>query len=132
VRGLDGLLHGRADPAPVFTDVRTAAHLRNHVFRNGWFDSASTTVGLDGPTPHELRHTAASPAVGAGSNVKAVQRMLSHASAAMRLHTSADLFDADLTAVADALDHRAMRRDVASRPLMRRVAIAPGNNKPPG
>jgi integrase len=113
VRGLEATLRGRSDSLPVFKGARSAAHLRNHVFRNGWFDPASTEIGLDGLTPHELRHTAASLAVGAGANVKAVQRMLGHASAAMTLDTYADLFDDDLTAVADALDHRAMQTDVA-------------------
>lgn len=54
-------------------------------------------------TPHELRHTAASLAISAGANVKAVQRMLGHASAAMTLDTYADLFDDDLDYVAEAL-----------------------------
>ena len=54
-------------------------------------------------TPHDLRHTAASLAISAGANVKAVQRMLGHASAAMTLDTYADLFDDDLDYVADAL-----------------------------
>jgi integrase len=54
-------------------------------------------------TPHDLRHTAASLAVSAGANVKAVQRMLGHASAAMTLDVYADLFDDDLEAVATAL-----------------------------
>jgi len=36
-------------------------------------------------TPHDLRHTAASLASSAGANVKAVQKMLGHASAAMTL-----------------------------------------------
>lgn len=40
----------------------------------------------------------------AGANVKAVQRMLGHASAAMTLDTYADLFDDDLDAVAVALN----------------------------
>ena len=57
-----------------------------------------------GLTPHELRHTAASLAVSAGANVKAVQRMLGHASAAMTLDRYADLFDDDLDAVAERLD----------------------------
>jgi integrase len=39
-----------------------------------------------------------------GANVKVVQRMLGHASAAMTLDVYADLFDDDLTAVADKLD----------------------------
>lgn len=54
-------------------------------------------------TPHDLRHTAASLAISAGANVKAVQRMLGHASAAMTLDTYADLFEDDLDEVADAL-----------------------------
>jgi len=36
-------------------------------------------------TPHELRHTVASLAVSVGANIKSVQRMLGHASAAMTL-----------------------------------------------
>lgn len=55
-------------------------------------------------TPHDLRHAAASLAVSAGANVKAVQKMLGHASAAMTLDIYADLFDDDLEAVATALD----------------------------
>jgi integrase len=39
-----------------------------------------------GLTPYELRHTAASLAVSAGANVKSVQRMLGHASAASAAH----------------------------------------------
>jgi integrase len=55
-------------------------------------------------TIHDLRHTAASLAISAGANVKAVQRMRGHASAAMTLDTYADLFDDDLDAVSAALD----------------------------
>jgi len=64
----------------------------------------NSSIAEPGLTPHELRHTAASLAVSAGANVKAVQAMLSHASAAMTLDTYADLFDDDLDAVADRLD----------------------------
>lgn len=63
-------------------------------------------------TPHGLRHTAASLAVSAGAKVKAVQKMLGHASAAMTLDVYADLFDDDLEAVATALDHAAARQVV--------------------
>lgn len=54
-------------------------------------------------TAHALRHTAASLAISAGANVKVVQRMLGHSSAAMTLDVYADLFDDDFTAVADKL-----------------------------
>lgn len=69
-------------------------------------------------TPHDLRHTAASLAISAGANVKAVQRMLGHASASMTLDTYADLFDDDLDGVADALDH-ARRAAVVAEVLPR-------------
>lgn len=72
------------------------------------FDKAVAKIGISGLTPHGLRHTTASLAVSAGANVKAVQRLLGHASAVMTLDEYADLFDDDLVAVADALDN-AMR-----------------------
>jgi integrase len=62
---------------------------------------------VPGLTPHDLRHTAASLAVQAGANVKAVQRMLGHASAAMTLDVYAGLFGDDLDAVAERLDEAA-------------------------
>jgi integrase len=55
-------------------------------------------------TPHDLRHTAASLAISAGANVKAVQTMLGHASAVLTLDTYADLFPDDLEQVSVALD----------------------------
>lgn len=55
-------------------------------------------------TPHDFRHTAASLAISAGANVKAVQTMLGHASAAMTLDVYSDLFPDDLEAVAARLD----------------------------
>jgi integrase len=51
-------------------------------------------------TAHALRHTAVSLAISAGANVKVVQRMLGHSSAAMTLDVYADLFESDLDAVA--------------------------------
>ena len=59
--------------------------------------------------PTDLRHTAASLAVSAGANVKAVQRMLGHASAAMTLDVYSSLFDDDVDGVAARLDEQ-MRR----------------------
>ena len=82
----------------------TGPTLRNRNARRSSFDNAAAAIGEPGLTPHELRHTAASLAVSAGANVKAVQAMLGHASAAMTLDTYADLFDDDLDAVADRLD----------------------------
>lgn len=79
-----------------------ALRLRN--WRRNVFDRACLRAGLDGVSPHDLRHTAASLAISAGANVKAVQSMLGHASAAMTLDVYAGLFADDLDAVADGLD----------------------------
>ncbi len=92
--------------------VFTSPHgtpLRNHNFRTRVFAPAARSIGLAGLTPHDLRHTAASLAVQAGANVKAVQRMLGHASAAMTLDVYAGLFGDDLDAVAERLDEAAAR-----------------------
>ncbi|SDQ04909.1 site-specific integrase [Leucobacter chromiiresistens] len=86
-----------------------AAHLPVSASKRGWFAEAVKRCQAADPTfprvtPHDLRHTAASLAIASGANVKAVQRMLGHASAAMTLDVYADLFDDDLDLVASALD----------------------------
>jgi integrase len=91
---------GKAADDLVFTTWR-GKPLRNLNFRRDVFDRAAGDAGLSGLTPHELRHTAASLAVSAGANVKAVQRMLGHASAAMTLDVYSGLFDDDLDGVAE-------------------------------
>jgi len=59
--------------------------LRINNWRPRVFDRTCVAAGIEGLTPHDLRHTAASLAISAGANVKAVQRMLGHASASMTL-----------------------------------------------
>lgn len=103
---VDDLARHMAGKAPgdlVFTSPDGEV-MRNRNARRAWFDRAAAAIGEPGLTPHELRHTAASLAVSAGANVKAVQRMLGHASAVMTLDRYADLFDDDLDAVAERLD----------------------------
>jgi integrase len=52
-------------------------------------------------TAHDLRHTAASLAISSGANPLVVQRMLGHKSAAMTLDVYSDLFDSDMSSVAE-------------------------------
>lgn len=87
---------------------------RSRTTERGRFAASVRRAGVPHVTPHDLQHTAASLAVSAGANVKAVQRMLGHASAAMTLDIYADLFDDDLDAVSIALD-RARARSVVGR-----------------
>ena len=69
-----------------------------------WYKTALIESGVPMLTCHDLRHTAASIAVHSGANVKAVQRMLGHSSAAMTLDTYADLFDDDLDELSKRID----------------------------
>ena len=108
-------LAGR-DPDDLAFTSRAGAVLRNRNFRVQVFDRAAHDAGLDGFTPHELRHTAASLAIAAGANVKAVQRMLGHASAAMTLDVYAGLFADDLDEVARVLDEAYTASEARLRP----------------
>ncbi|AYY11351.1 site-specific integrase [Actinobacteria bacterium YIM 96077] len=109
VDGLTAHIEGKGPDDLLFASPHGAV-LRVRNARRSWFDRAVVAAGLpEGFHPNELRHTAASLAVSAGANVKAVQRMLGHAKASMTLDVYADLFDADLEAVADRLDEIATR-----------------------
>tara|TARA_R110002124_G_scaffold5003_9_gene31485 strand:- start:439 stop:1182 length:744 start_codon:yes stop_codon:yes gene_type:complete len=110
---------GKATDALGFSDGVT--HLPTPTHGDGWFAGARNRAHEADPsfplalTLHDLRHTAANLAISARANVKAVQRMLGHASAALTLHTYADLFDDGLDdTIAVALDE-ARQASVAAR-----------------
>ena len=98
-------VEGRLQAAPVFPGP-DGGFLERPKSTGGWFAGAVKRAGVPAITPHDLRHTAASLAVSAGVNVKALQRMLGHASAAMTLDVYADLFDEDLDTAADRIHER--------------------------
>ena len=102
---------------------RKGDHLSNHEYRRA-FDKAlkavqavakakrqreiaadgdATTPDFPYITPQYLRHTCASLAISPGANVKVVQRMLGHATAAMTLDLYGHLLSDDLAGVAAAL-----------------------------
>src|SRR6516165_8537887 len=97
-KGRDELLWPSATGSYLAPPAARESWLSGAVARCQAVDPTSTRV-----TAHALRHTAASLAISAGANVKVVQRMLGHSSAAMTLDVYADLFDDDLTAVAEKL-----------------------------
>jgi integrase len=95
---------GRDLGALVFPDSR-GGPLRLSNIRRRWWNRAVVESGAPaGLCPHELRHSAASMAIAAGASVKAVQRMLGHASAAMTLDRYGHLYPDELQGVADRLD----------------------------
>ncbi|MDR1768048.1 MAG: tyrosine-type recombinase/integrase [Propionibacteriaceae bacterium] len=93
----------RPPDRPLFTSL-TGGQLDPRVWRRQVFGPAKVVIGQPGITPHCLRHTAASLAIQAGADVKAVQAMLGHASAAMTLDTYAHLWDHGLDDVARRFD----------------------------
>lgn len=95
---------GRPGDALVFGGEKAGAPMRSRTFQRAVFDEAADSVGLDGLTPHALRHTAASLAIAAGADVKVVQQMLGHKSATMTLDLYGHLFPDRLDTVADAMD----------------------------
>jgi integrase len=83
--------------------------LDNTNFRRNVYGPAVRALGLAPLTVHDLRHTTASLAVSAGANVKAIQRLLGHESAAVTLNIYSGLFDDDLDRVAERLNDAALR-----------------------
>ena len=95
---------GKAPDTLLFGGEKAGTPMRSRTFQRAVFDEASAAVGLDGLTPHALRHTAASLAIAAGADVKVVQQMLGHKSATMTLDLYGHLFPDRLDTVADAMD----------------------------
>lgn len=98
------LVAGKPGDSLVFGGEKAGAPMRSRTFQRAVFDEAAAAVGLDGLTPHALRHTAASLAIAAGADVKVVQQMLGHKSATMTLDLYGHLFPDRLDTVADAMD----------------------------
>ena len=94
----DGGAHGL-----VFTAPHGGMLDLNHFRRRTW-DKAVKAAGLEPLRIHDMRHTAASLAIKAGADVKVIQRMLGHASAAMTLDRYGHLMPGQAEAVADRLD----------------------------
>lgn len=113
---LRDLAKGQKRDALVFT-APEGGPLRYSNFRGRCFDKAVLAAGLGelGITPHKLRHTAASLAIAAGADVKVVQLMLGHKSAAMTLDIYGHLWPDRLDEVADALDMKRERLLLRSR-----------------
>jgi integrase len=97
---------GKLPPDALVFPGRDGGYLTNFEYRHV-FDQAAKDIGMEGLTPHELRHTCASLAIASGANVLAVQRLLGHATASMTLDRYGHLFSDDLTAVAKSLDSAA-------------------------
>ena len=77
-------------------------HLEN--FRKRFWLPAVAQAGLAPLRIHDMRHTCASLAIAAGADVKVLQRMLGHASAALTLDRYGHLLPGQAESVAERLD----------------------------
>lgn len=100
VEPLTAILGGREPDALLFAGAKGAV-LRNGNFRRRVFDPAARRAGVEGLTPHGLRHTAASLAIQAGASVLAVCRMLGHANPTITLNVYGHLWSSDLDDLMD-------------------------------
>ncbi len=95
--GAEGLVF----PAP------SGGFLRLENFRKRVWLPAVAKAGLAPLRIHDLRHTCASLAIAAGADVKVLQRMLGHASAALTLDRYGHLLPGQAESVASRLDQMA-------------------------
>jgi integrase len=83
----------------------------------GWFrvrfDKAAVKLGIDGITPHTLRHTAGSLALQSGASVTTVQRLLGHRNPTTTLNVYAHMLDGDFDRLAERME--AAIKDSAQR-----------------
>jgi len=93
------------DDELVFTAPK-GGPLRSSPFRQTVWVPAVEAADLEQLRIHDLRGTAASLMISSGANIKAVQRQLGHASAAMTLDLYGHLYEDDLDALSEALDRR--------------------------
>ncbi|MGP4058305.1 tyrosine-type recombinase/integrase [Mycobacterium sp. 4D054] len=115
---LDPNVQGRSQDALVFPDT-TGGHMRGTNVRRRWWADAVNAAHLFPRIEknaagekitvyefkiHELRHTAASLAIQAGANIKSLQNMLGHESAALTLDRYGHLYGSDVEAVGAAIN----------------------------
>ncbi|KUI27744.1 tyrosine-type recombinase/integrase [Mycobacterium sp. GA-2829] len=121
---LDLDVEGRGQGDLVFPDS-SGGHMRGSNVRRRWWADAvtaaklfpravpdqdsSSRTGLDDGVVydfkiHELRHTAASLAIQAGANIKSLQNMLGHESAALTLDRYGHLYGSDVEAIGVAMN----------------------------
>lgn len=97
---------GRNADELMFTAPGGGPLRHSNFVRRVWNPAVQAAEVPDDLVIHDLRDTAASLAISTGASIKAVQRMLGHASAAMTLDTYGSLFEEDLEALADRLDQK--------------------------
>ncbi len=117
IAALEAHLAAYAAPGPegLVFPAPEGGFLRLENFRNRVWTPATVTAGVAPLRLHDLRHTCASLAsFAAGADVKVLQRMLGHASAALTLDRYGHLLPGQAQSVADRLDEMARAATLAT------------------
>lgn len=93
-----------ADPDALVWVAPKGGPLRYNPYRHRVWDRAVADAGLEGLTPHALRHTCASLMRAAGADVKEIQTQLGHRSPMITLSIYTHLFEDAFDPVMDRLD----------------------------
>ena len=115
-----------AQPGPdglVFTSPQ-GEPLRLEYFRRRQWAPACTKAGVGHLRIHDVRHTCASLAIAAGADLKVLQRMLGHASAAMTLDRYGHLIPDQAEDVASRLDIGVQAAEAKARAKAVPISIA--------
>ncbi len=99
-------------------------YLRPENFRRRVWLPAVRAAGLAPLRIHDLRHTCASLAIAAGADVKVLQRMLGHASAALTLDRYGHLLPGQAESVAERLDEMAQSAAARTNAPVQSLAVA--------
>jgi integrase len=92
--------------APFQLSTKLCSPLRESNWeRSVVWSAATTAAGLHGFRVHDLRHTAASIWLAAGTDPKVVKRVLGHATASMTMDLYGHLVDGNLWQAADRRGH---------------------------
>lgn len=104
-------------------------YLRLENFRSRAWLPAVATAGVGPLRIHDLRHTCASLAIAAGADIKVLQRMLGHASAALTLDRYGHLLPGQAQSVADRLDEMARLATPTELPVVTLIKAAAGSSR---
>lgn len=101
---LASVIEASISPDDLIFTTLSGTQVRYSRFRKDIFDPAVKKSGLDGLTPHGLRHTYAALAVKAGANPKVLQVAMGHSDIRLTLDTYGGLFGDDLDSLAESMN----------------------------
>jgi integrase len=113
------------DPADLVFTAARGGPLRESKWVPGYYKPAVRPAGLpENLRWYDLRHTCASLLIREGASIKAVQRQMGHATAAITLDVYGHLFPDELDSLAERLESLHARTATPARPIGAPVVVS--------